>query len=131
MKKINYIKAEIGCGAGIRGCEKAPHILAKKNKHIEKNVVKTITADGKYQKLEALPNLKKFCEELADAVYETLNVGHFPIIIGGDHRGAIGTWSGVSKYLNDENLKNNKNLKNSDLGLIWVDAHFDLHTPAS
>lgn len=40
-------------------------------------------------------------------------------VIAGDHSSGIGTWSGVAKALRAE----------GDLGLIWIDAHLDAHTP--
>lgn len=39
-------------------------------------------------------------------------------IIGGDHTSAIGTWQAVSHYV-------------KPLGLIWIDAHMDSHTPTT
>lgn len=44
-------------------------------------------------------------------------------VIGGDHSCAVGTWSGASEAIRK------KEQENSDLGLIWVDAHMDAHTP--
>ncbi|MBM3469072.1 MAG: arginase [Alphaproteobacteria bacterium] len=41
-----------------------------------------------------------------------------PLVLGGDHSIAIGTWSGIKDALGNE-----------DLGLIWIDAHMDAHTP--
>jgi len=43
----------------------------------------------------------------------------FFTVIGGDHTSAIGTWSGVYDALHDK----------GDIGLIWIDAHMDSHTP--
>jgi arginase len=41
------------------------------------------------------------------------------VVIGGDHSCAIGTWSGVSDALQ----------YSGSLGLIWIDAHLDMHVP--
>lgn len=41
-----------------------------------------------------------------------------PIVFGGDHSIAIGTWSGVVSELSME----------EQFGLLWVDAHMDSHT---
>jgi arginase len=40
-------------------------------------------------------------------------------VLGGDHSCAGGTWSGVARTVN------------GDLGLLWVDAHMDSHTPGT
>jgi len=42
----------------------------------------------------------------------------FPLIVGGDHSLAIGTWSGIISTLKAE----------GKFGLIWLDAHMDSHT---
>lgn len=47
---------------------------------------------------------------------------HHPfLVVGGDHSCALGTWTGVLQGLPS----------NSQLGLIWLDAHMDAHTFAT
>ena len=58
---------------------------------------------------------------LADRVGQHLAQGDFPLVIGGDHSCAIGTWSGVKRALGAPER----------LGLIWIDAHMDSHTFAT
>lgn len=55
---------------------------------------------------------------LAESVACALFEGDFPVVIGGDHSCAIGTWSGVHAYLAGVGR----------LGLLWIDAHMDSHT---
>lgn len=45
--------------------------------------------------------------------------GMLPVVIGGDHSCAIGTWSGIASA------------QRRPLGLLWIDAHLDAHTPES
>lgn len=45
--------------------------------------------------------------------------GTLPIVIGGDHSCAIGTWSGIAAS------------SRRPVGLLWIDAHLDSHTPES
>ena len=59
--------------------------------------------------------------QLADSVVRHLAQGDFPLVIGGDHSCAIGTWSGVKRALGAQ----------ARLGLIWIDAHMDSHTVAT
>lgn len=59
------------------------------------------------------------CTELAQKVSSYIKQKKIFNIIGGDHSSAIGTWSGVYNAIHDK----------GDLGLIWVDAHMDSHTP--
>jgi len=58
------------------------------------------------------------CKDLARQTRQAISQDHHIIVIGGDHSCAIGTWSGVHKGLPDD----------SQLGLIWIDAHMDSHT---
>jgi arginase len=39
------------------------------------------------------------------------------LVVGGDHSCSIGTWNGVAR------------VTHGPLGLIWIDAHTDMHTP--
>ncbi len=48
--------------------------------------------------------------------------GNFPLILGGDHAIAIGTISGIAAHCRKTRKK---------LGLLWVDAHGDINTPAT
>lgn len=58
--------------------------------------------------------------KLARAVSWSLEEKHQFCVIGGDHSCAIGTWSGVHLAYPQKKL-----------GLIWLDAHLDAHTPES
>lgn len=49
-----------------------------------------------------------------------LGDGDLPIILGGDHAIAIGTFSAISTFYRQ---------KGEDIGLIWFDAHADINTP--
>ena len=44
-----------------------------------------------------------------------------PVVIGGDHSVAIGTWSGVISNYQAQ----------GEFGLLWIDAHMDAHTPVT
>ena len=57
-------------------------------------------------------------ERVAKSVSETLKSGLFPLVLAGDHSTAGGTIAGI-KMAKPKNR----------LGVIWVDAHADLHTP--
>ncbi len=54
--------------------------------------------------------------ELSHQIEVLVNLGYFPIVIGGDHSIAMGTWSGI------------KRTYNTDFSLLWFDAHMDAHT---
>ncbi|PWB49082.1 MAG: arginase [Nitrosomonadales bacterium] len=69
--------------------------------------------------LSPLAGIRALSATLAGEVSATVERGRLPLVIGGDHSCAIGTWSGAALALK----------KHGPLGLIWIDAHMDSHTP--
>jgi arginase len=59
---------------------------------------------------------------LAQHVSRIMAGGHFPLVLGGDHAIAIGTISGLAEHAR---------LRKKRLGILWVDAHADMNTPAT
>lgn len=60
------------------------------------------------------------CERVAEATRMVLNQKHFPLVISGDHSSAMGTIAGIKQSFPEKTL-----------GMVWIDAHADLHTPLS
>ena len=63
--------------------------------------------------------LRESSEWLATMVTEAIHRGQLPLVLGGDHSCAIGTWKGAAQAVG----------KRGAFGLIWLDAHLDAHTP--
>jgi arginase len=57
-------------------------------------------------------------ERVSKSVKDSMKNNFFPVIISGDHSNAGGTIAGIKAAK-----------PNSRLGVIWIDAHADLHTP--
>lgn len=57
-------------------------------------------------------------EKVSKSVKETINSNFFPVVISGDHSSSGGTIAGIKAAK-----------PKSKLGVIWIDAHADLHTP--
>lgn len=57
-------------------------------------------------------------ERVCSTVAKVLKQNHFPIVLAGDHSTAAGTICGIKKAY-----------PNKRLGVIWIDAHADMHTP--
>jgi arginase len=55
-------------------------------------------------------------------VYGAASENKLPLVLGGDHSVAVGTVSGLSRCYRE---------KNGKIGLIWIDAHADINTPAT
>ncbi|MCR1872549.1 arginase [Mammaliicoccus lentus] len=87
---------------------------------IDKGNVQSPVLNMKKYKSEqkGLRNLEEviaFSNNLYESVNETVEKGHFPLILGGDHSLSIGSIAGISKHY-------------ENLGVIWYDAHGDLNT---
>src|SRR5262245_26167954 len=67
-----------------------------------------------------LAEMTASCENIISAVGEILRNAQLPIILGGDHSIAIGTFSALSLHYRE---------KGDEIGLIWFDAHADINTP--
>lgn len=81
-----------------------------------------ITIPGHYAlastSLEArLPLIRNACEQAYELGKKAIEAGELPIFLGGDHSASIGTVGGVTH--------------DTDVGLIWIDAHGDSNTPES
>ena len=57
-------------------------------------------------------------ERISNSVCETLQSGLFPLVLSGDHSSAGGTIAGIRMAKPQRRL-----------GVIWIDAHADLHSP--
>lgn len=67
--------------------------------------------------MNAFNQVLEQCQVMADHIAKLPAEGPPLLSLGGDHSMGIGTWSGVTAR------------HKGDLGLIWIDAHFDSHTP--
>jgi len=121
MKNIAIIGAASGWGARDAGCADGPEALraAGLDAYLQ-------TRGGRTEWAETLhPNpghdrlwlVTDLCTRLAQRLAVVLAGGGFPLVVGGDHSCAVGTWSGVHLATH------------GPLGLIWIDAHMDSHTP--
>lgn len=73
------------------------------------------------ERAERALTVRRLVSSLMNEVLVTLEAGQFFMVLGGDHSSAIGTWSGAARWL--------KKTDQGELGLIWIDAHMDSHTP--
>lgn len=124
MKTLSLIGYADGQGAGDTGCADGPDAfkqspwfqqLTQENPKItwDTTLYPTTTSPDKFTQIQTI------CTQLALQTQSlTQNKKQF-VVMGGDHTSAIGTWSGVSEALHTE----------GPVGLIWVDAHMDSHTP--
>jgi arginase len=124
MRKIAIIGAACGCGAQNHGCQDGPEVLRALDffDSLHEYGINYFWDDVIHlpgsRPAEPLPAISGLCSGLAKQVGDALRRGHFPLVLGGDHSCAIGTWSGIAAAT----------AGNGNLGLLWIDAHMDSHT---
>ena len=67
-------------------------------------------------------DIAKVCNRLYQTAYAALEAGAVPLVLGGDHSLAAGSVAASAAYARQGG---------ASIGLIWVDAHGDMNTPAS
>jgi arginase len=124
-RTLVVIGAASGAGAPDPGCAEGPDALRRYRvfhdtplQHVAWDAILRLPREAQDSPLHAVAALG---ERLAAEVETVLRAGHFPLVVGGDHSCAIGTWGGVHRVLADR----------GPLGLIWIDAHMDSHTFAT
>ncbi len=68
-------------------------------------------------------DIARICRELHDSALATLESGAMPIVLGGDHSLAAGSVAATAVWA--------RRVHEQPIGLIWVDAHGDMNTPAT
>ncbi|WP_258364228.1 formimidoylglutamase [Halomonas sp. LBP4] len=63
-------------------------------------------------------------KRLAECLAALLAAGHRPIVLGGGHEVAFGSWSGLARHLEAEGDEA------PSVGIVNLDAHFDLRDPS-
>lgn len=125
-RDIVFIGAASGWGAQDSGCADGPRAMLERGylpcfQQHDRSYCPPITLLHPQNNHHDTPLkiIGQFCLELATTVERYIEQQKFPVILGGDHSCAIGTWSGVHRL----------SQKQGELGMIWVDAHMDSHTP--
>ncbi len=72
------------------------------------------------KRAQYLNEIAETCRGLAEITERTLQEGLLPLVLGGDHSLAIGSFSGVSNFFRKQSKK---------VGYLWLDAHSDMNTP--
>ncbi|MBI4051183.1 MAG: arginase [Elusimicrobia bacterium] len=133
MKGVSVIGVPLDLGASKKGASGGPGAIRRTNliKDIEKlgyevqdcgDVEIPTPASAGPRKKKHAAAIARVCERLCETVQGCLKKKSIPVVLGGDHSLAMGSISGVAKHFRQKDKK---------IGLIWMDAHGDMNTPAS
>jgi len=132
-RPVRLIGAGSGWGAGVREAEDGPQGLRDFGlaerlaaAGVRASWATMVEPEKRFRDHHDLPRpevLKLVARHngaLADAVAKAMAARALPVVIGGDHAIAMGTWGGVAR-----------GMRRAPFGLIWMDAHLDAHTVAT
>jgi arginase len=130
-KRVRIIGVPLDLGASRRGVDMGPSSLriAELSRTLER-LGHTVQDEGNVAvpQRETLSEggelgaITKVCKALAARTADAVRAGEFPLVLGGDHSLAAGSIAGAATALAERGER---------LGVIWLDAHGDLHTPAT
>ena len=130
---VHVLGVPMDLGSGRRGVDMGPsairiagldarlvelgHKVIDEGDIVIKNVeeLKVVNDKARY-----LPEIARAAGTLAKKIDRIMTLGHFPLVLGGDHSIAVGTVSGIAAFAQSQGKK---------IGLLWVDAHGDINTP--
>ncbi|MBK5277775.1 MAG: arginase [Bacteroidia bacterium] len=130
MKEIKIIEVKSEIGAGTRGASLGVEAikiasldlksdLFRRYDSIEVENVNELLFDGaEHAHAKFIDGVLIMEERVCLEVYEQIFDDFFPMIMAGDHSTAYGTIAGIKKAYPKKRL-----------GVIWIDAHADIHTP--
>lgn len=130
MRKIRLVEVRSELAAGTRGASlgidamkvaslaKHSGFFAKFQPIRVKNENDLLFTEPKFPHAKYGDGVFTVIKRVCDAVYDLRLEGLFPIVLAGDHSTAAGTIAGIKKADPDKRL-----------GVIWIDAHADFHSP--
>ena len=130
MKNVKIIEVPSEIGAGTRGASLGVEALKIAALDFMSNFFihfpsEKIPTDNKllYEPIESpyakrIKGMVTMYDRVSKSVNETIRNNFFPVILSGDHSTAGATIAGIKMAK-----------PKSKLGVIWIDAHADLHTP--
>ena len=139
-RKVGILGVPLGFGAGKTGSElgvDAMRLSTIRGKHLWEHIAdlgyevkdhgdvdieKPSRLADPNENPRFLPEMLASCRNISTSVKKLLNNDEIPVILGGDHSIAIGSFSALSSHFRS---------RDQEIGLIWFDAHADINTPES
>ena len=128
VERFKLITVESDFGAGKKGAALGPQALINELKQLKFSAIDMYnylslapnelppSTDTPYGK--NIENITNFQLKICENISETIRLNKIPFIISGDHSSANALISGIKDVH-----------ANSRIGVVWIDAHADLHSP--
>jgi arginase len=136
MGSVHIIGVPLDLGAGRRGVDMGPsafriaglgdRLAALGYTIVDKGDLAAPIPETQKQRDERkkyINDIAKVCQKLYQTTLASLDEGAMPIVLGGDHSLATGSVAAAAEWA--------RKSKSLPMGLLWVDAHGDMNTPAT
>jgi arginase len=136
VKPVHIIGVPLDLGGNRRGVDMGPSAvrITGLGEHIQRigyqvldkgNLPTPIpeTQDQRHERKKYIRDIEKVCQKLHQTVLASLVDGARPLVLGGDHSLGAGSVAAAAVWA--------KTNHGQPLGLLWIDAHGDMNTPAT
>jgi arginase len=136
MKPVHIIGVPLDLGGGRRGVDMGPSAfriagLGERIAALGRTVTDRgdlpapipETQDARDEHKKYIRDIAKVCQKLYQTALASLDEGAMPVVLGGDHSLGAGSVAAAADWA--------KKTRDLPLGLLWVDAHGDMNTPAT
>jgi arginase len=130
MKRIKLLEVRSELGAGTRGASmgidalrvaclnKGSDYFRRFNSVVLPDLNHVLFEKNHFPFAKHIDSIYTVQKGIANAVEQTLRFGEFPLVLAGDHSSANATIAGIKAAYPAKTL-----------GVIWIDAHADIHSP--
>jgi arginase len=135
-RSVHIIGVPLDLGGGRRGVDMGPsafrsaglgeRIAALGYTVVDKGNLQTPIPETQEQRDERkkyIRDIAKVCQKLYQTTKASLDEGAMPVLLGGDHSLGAGSVAAAADWAME--------VKKLPLGLLWIDAHGDMNTPAT
>src|SRR4051812_2350595 len=136
MKTVHIIGVPLDLGGGRRGVDMGPSAfrIAGLGERLA-TLGYTVSDKGdlpapipetqelRDERKKYIRDIAKVCQKVYQTSLASLEEGAMPIVLGGDHSLAAGSVAAAAEWA--------QKTKGLPIGLLWIDAHGDMNTPAT
>jgi arginase len=136
VKSVHIIGVPLDLGGGRRGVDMGPsafriaglgeQLAALGYSVVDKGDLPTPipeTQELRDEHKKYIRDIAKVCQKLYQTVLGSFDEGAMPVVLGGDHSLGAGSVAAAAEW--------GRQSKQLPIGLLWVDAHGDMNTPAT
>jgi arginase len=136
MRSVHIIGVPLDLGGGRRGVDMGPSAfriagLGERVSALGCTVVDKgdlpapipETQELRDERKKYIGEIAKVCQKVYQTSLASLDAGALPLVLGGDHSLGAGSVAAAAEWA--------KSTKSLPIGLLWVDAHGDMNTPAT